>query len=99
MDDPAKSPRHVSINHSTLISFSLAIAIGGGMFFAGSFYEKVNRLDGINIEKRLAKIEVTVGLVAKRLGVPPDVLADINGEVSADMSGSDTTRPIRRDRR
>lgn len=84
MDDAPKAGRHVSINSSTLISFSLAITIGSGMFFAGSFWEKVNRLDGINIERRLGKIELMMGLMARRLGIPPDVLAGISREAAAE---------------
>ena len=86
MNDPDKSSRHFPINQNTLISFSVAIALSSAAFFAGSFWEKVNRLDGIGIEKRLAKIEITVSLVAKRLGVPPEVLARINEEAAADTS-------------
>lgn len=76
MNEPSKM-RTFSINKDTLISFSVAIAIGTGMFIAGGYAEKLQRLDGVGVERRLAKIEVVTGLIAKRLGIPPEILATI----------------------
>lgn len=75
-----RNTRSFSLNKDTLISFSLAIAIGGTMFIAGSIYEKISRLDGLGLERRVSRMEIILGLVAKNVGVPADLLADIRAD-------------------
>lgn len=82
---PPKPPHH-SISKETWISLGLALAIGGLCFTAGTLYEKVQKLDGLGVDRRLVRIEATLTLVATRLGIPRDVLVGLTDEAKATSS-------------
>lgn len=97
MNEPPKLPKPFEITKDSLISFGVAIFIGGGCFTAGTLWEKINRLDGIGIERRLVRMEAKLELVAKRLGIAPEVLATTKAE-EVEPSRSNTTAPLLRAR-
>lgn len=74
--------RTFPITKESMISFGVALAIGSGCYIAGGYAEKLSRLDSIGIERRLVRMEAKLELVAKRLGIPPDVLATVKGEAA-----------------
>lgn len=75
------------------ISLGAAVAVGGVVFVAGQYTEKVNRLVEIRIDEKLARIEAKqdrdsarISAIAARLGIAGEV-TDVDGSTVKAFAG------------